>query len=179
ERVVLGPQPLDNGEPLLGAGVTFGVSHHGAAEHVDFRLVPSGHDVECVTAAGNMIDDRGLLGGDDRMIERDMRGGEDAGLGGRSRNAGGPGVSLEASALWIGGAAESVPARDRYQRLEIHLFGESGETERIQPGDVEPTVEVRHHAAAVEIGLESSELQFAAAEGRISYAAILLPGGTR
>src|SRR5262249_9445873 len=110
ERVVLGPQPLDDGAPLLGAGLTLGVSHDRAAEHVDSRLVPSGHDVERVTAAGNMIDDRGLLGGDDRVVERDMRSGEDAGLGGRSRNAGGPGVSLEASALRIGGAAEAVPA---------------------------------------------------------------------
>src|SRR5262249_47551758 len=79
ERVVLGPQPLDDGEPFLGAGVTLGVSHHWAAEHVDFRLIPSGHDVEGVTAARNMIDDRGLLGGDDRVIERDVRGCEDPG----------------------------------------------------------------------------------------------------
>src|SRR5262249_35081404 len=120
-----------------------------------------------------------LFGGDDRVIERDMRGGEDAGLGGRSRNAGGPGVSLEASALRIGGAAEAVPARDRHQRLKIHLFGEPGETERIGPRDAERAVAVRQYAAAVESGCESSELQFAAAEGRISYAAILLPGGTR
>src|SRR5262249_19570495 len=126
-----------------------------------------------------MVDDRGLLGGNDRVIERDMRGGEDAGLGGRSRNAGGPGVGLEASALRIGGAAEAVPARDRHQRLEIHLFGEPGEIERIRPGDVEPAVEIRHYAAAVEIGLESYELQFAAAEGRVGCVAVVLAGCTR
>jgi hypothetical protein len=80
--------------------------------------------------------------------------------------------------LRIGRAAESMPARDRHQSLEIHLFRKPGEPERIRPGDVEPTVEVRHHAAAVEIGLESSELQSAAAEGRIGFAPILLAGGT-
>ena len=178
EGVVLGPQPLDDGEPFLGAGVAVLVAQHRAAEHVDLGLVPSGHDVERVAAARNMVDHGRLLGGDDRMVERDMRGGEHARLAGRGRHAGRPGIGLEARSLRIGGAAEAVPARDRHDRLELHLLGEPGERDRVGPGDVEPAVEVRHHAAAVEVGLERAELELAGAEGRIGLAPIPLPACT-
>src|SRR5262249_56097767 len=92
EAFVLGPQPLDDGEPLLGAGVAVLVGHHHAAEHVDLRLVPAGDDVERIAPTGNMVDYGRLLGGDDRVIERDVRGREHAGLAGRGGDAGGPGI---------------------------------------------------------------------------------------
>jgi hypothetical protein len=57
--------------------------------------------------------------------------------------------------------------RDRYQRLELHLVGELRQRDRAGPTDLETAVEVRHHAAAVEVGLESSELQLAIVEDRI------------
>src|SRR5262249_60131864 len=46
--------------------------------------------------------------------------------------------------------------------------------DRIRPADVEPAIEVRHHAAAVQIGLERPELQPAHAEGGVALAPIAL-----
>ena len=179
ECVILDPEPLDQAEPFLGAGVPLGVSEHCAAEHVYFRLVPPGHDVERVAATGDVVDHRGLLGGKDRMIERDMRSSENAGRGCGGGNAGGPGVGFEARSLRIGGAAEAMPAGDRHQRFEFHLLGEPGERDRIAPGDVEAAVEIRHHAAAVEVGLEGPELQPAAAQRRIGLVPVPLSIGKR
>ncbi len=172
ERRVLRPQPLDDAEPFLGAFVALGVSHHRSAEHVDLRLVPAGDDVEGVASAGDVVDRGRLLGRHDRMVERDVRGREHAGLAGRGGDAGGPGIGLEAGALRIGGAAEAVPARHRHQRLELHLLGEPRQRQRARPGEVEPAVELRHHAAAVEIGLKGAELQLAGAEGGVGLAPV-------
>ena len=78
ELVVLGPQPFDDGEPFLGHVVALVVRQHLDAEHIDLRLVPAGDDVEDHAAVGNMVDDGALLRGDDRMVDRAMRGGDHA-----------------------------------------------------------------------------------------------------
>jgi hypothetical protein len=51
ERIVLGPQPPDDREPFLGAGVAVFVVQHRLAEHLDLRLHPAGDDVEREPAA--------------------------------------------------------------------------------------------------------------------------------
>ena len=161
-------------EPFLGAGVAVVVFEERDAEHFHFRIIPAVDHVERVAAAGNMIDHGRLLGGDDRMIERDMRGRDHAGIFGRAGNAGRPGEGLEARPLRIGRAAKAAPARHRHQRLEFHVVGELGQRHGIRPGDFEPAVEVRHHAAGIEIGLKRAELELAAAQRRIDLAAVAL-----
>ena len=174
ESLVRGPQPLDDGEPFLGAGVAVVVLEERDAEHFHFRIIPAVDDVERVTAIGNVIDDGRLLGGDDRMIERDMRGRDHAGIFGGAGDAGGPGEGLEARPLRIGGAAKAAPARHRHQRLEVHLVGELRQRHGVRPGQFQPAVEIRHHAAGIEIGLERAELELAAAERRIGVAPVFL-----
>ncbi len=174
ETFVFGPQPFDDGQPFLGAGVAVVVLHHRHAEHFHFREIPAVDQIERIAAAGNVIDDGGLLRRDDRMIERDMRGRDHAGVLRRAGNAGGPGESLEARALWIGSAAKTAPARHRHQCLEIHRVGELRQRHGVRPGDVEPPVEVRHHAAGIEIGLKGAELQLAAAQSGIGVAPVFL-----
>ena len=85
ERLVLGPQPLDDGDPFLGAGVAVLVGQHRLAEHLDLGLHPAGDDVEDEAAVGDVVDRRRLLGGDDRMVDGDVRGRDHADLGHGSR----------------------------------------------------------------------------------------------
>jgi hypothetical protein len=42
----------------------------------------------------------------------------------------------------------------------------------VGPGALDPAVEVGHHTATVEVGLDRSKLQLAAAEGRIGLAPV-------
>ena len=175
ERVVLGPQPLDDGEPFLGAGVAVLVAEHRLAEHLDLGLHPAGDDVEDEAPIGDVVDRRRLLGGDDRMVDGDVRGRDHADLGHGSGDAGGPGVGLEARAP-AGWSCRPSPASARpapaprtpsssASFASATVFG---------PGDVEPAVEVGHHAAGVEIGLERAELQPAGAERRIGRLPVAL-----
>src|ERR1700684_2989234 len=99
ETLVLAPEPFDDGHPFLGAGVTILVFEERDAEHLHFRKVPAVDDIERIAAVGNVIDDGRLLGGNDRVVERDMRGGDHAGMPRRAGDARGPGKSLKAWAL--------------------------------------------------------------------------------
>jgi hypothetical protein len=74
-------------------------------------------------------------------------------------------------------AAETPPACDRHQRLKLHLVRHLRERERGWPTDAQSSVEIGHHAAALEIGLERAELEFAAAETGIGSIAIHWPAG--
>jgi len=114
-----------------------------------------------------MIDDGALLAGDDRVIDRAMRGGDDAGIGGRGGDSRCPGVGFEPGSRRIELVAEAAPARHRHGRFEFHRVGELGQRKRVRPGDFQTPFDVRHQAAVIEIGLESSELEFAAIENRI------------
>ena len=147
ETLVLAPQTLDDRHPFLGAGIAFLVIEQRNAEHFHFREIPAIDDVKRVAAVGNVVDDRRLLGGNDRMIERNVRCRNDAGVLCRRGDAGGPGEGLETRPLRIGLAAEAAPARHRHQRLEIHVVGKLRQRDGVRPGDVEAAVEIRHHAA--------------------------------
>jgi len=120
ERLVARPQLLQDVQPLGGAIVAVIVLHQRRAEHLDLRPVPAGDDVEREAAAGDMVDGRRLLGRHHRVDGRYMRGGEDAGIMGRGAHRRSPGKALEARAIEVGDAAETVPAADRHQSFEFH-----------------------------------------------------------
>src|SRR5207237_3252863 len=84
-----------------------------------------------------------------------------------------------ARALWIGRATEAAPARHGHQRFEFHLVGELSQRHRVRPGDFQPAIEVRHHAAGVEIGLERAELELARTERWVDLAPVYLMGPWR
>src|SRR3984957_5037611 len=69
EALVLGPQPLDDAEPFLGAGVAVLVIEQRDAEHFHLGIIPAIEHVERVTPLRDVIDNGGLLGGDDWVIE--------------------------------------------------------------------------------------------------------------
>ena len=69
---------------------------------------------------------------------------------------------------------KSAPARHRHQRLEVHGVGELRQGHGIRPGQLQPAVEIRHHAAGIEIGLKRAEFELAAAQRRIERAAVPL-----
>src|SRR5580704_13838765 len=101
ERLVFAPQQLDDSQPFFGAGKARLVLQERDAEHFHFRKIPAVDYVERIAAIGNVIDHGRLLGGNDRMVERDMRGRDYARVFGRAGDARGPGEGLEARALWI------------------------------------------------------------------------------
>jgi hypothetical protein len=96
------------------------VFHQRRAEHFDLRLVPAGDDVQCKTAAGNVIDGLTLLGGHDRMNRRHVRGGENCRIFGRGADASGPRETFEPGAVEIRLATEPLPSADRNQSFELH-----------------------------------------------------------
>ena len=176
ERLVLRPQPLDDAEPLLGAGVAILVLQKRDAEHFHFGKIPAVDDVERVAAVGDVVDDGRLLGGDDRVVQRDMRGGHHARRSRRAGNAGRPGIGLKARTLRIGRAAKAAPARHRHQGLEIHLVGQLRQGHGIGPRNLEPAVEVRHDATGVEIGLKRAEFELTGPERRVGGVPVTLVG---
>ena len=81
---------------------------------------------------------------------------------------GGKGKAFEAFAVEIGGAAETLPAPDRHDRLELHFVGHARERQRIVPPGLQNAVDRRHGAAAAQIAAERAELQLAVIEKRIA-----------
>ena len=159
-------------QPFGGAIIAVVVLHQRRAEHFDLRPVPAGDDIEREAAAGDVIDRGRLLRRHHRMDGRHVRGGEDAGIMRRGADRRGPGKALEARAVEIGDPAESVPAADRHQRLELHRLGDFRQFQRVRPVDLEHAVDGRNGAAAVEIGAEGAELELPVVEDRIGAAAL-------
>ena len=60
--------------------------------------------------------------------------GEDGDPLGRLRQTCCPGVGLETVAVEVGGAAETLPACHRHQRLETEFVGPTGDVEGVLPG---------------------------------------------
>ena len=154
ELVLAGPQPFDDLDPFrrhVVAGVMF---EQRRAEHLDFRPVPTGDDVEHEAAAADMIDGAGLLGGHHRMHRRHMRGGEDGGIFGQRGHGGGPGEALEPFAVEIRAAAEALPAPDRNDGFEFHLVRHHRNRRGARPLRFQNAVDRRHGGAAGKIAAE-------------------------
>jgi hypothetical protein len=177
ERLFPRPKLLDDVEPLHRAVVAVVVLHQRRAEHLDFRPIPAGDDIDGEAAVADVIDGGRLLGRHHRMDRRHVRGREDAGIVRGGAHASGPGEALEAGAVEVGLAAEAVPTADRHQRLEFHLFRNLRQRKRARPVDAQDAVDRRDGAAAIEIGAEGPELELAIVEYRVAAPARLVASG--
>ena len=160
ERLLLGPQALDDGQPLGAVAVAIVVRPLRAVEHLHLRREPAHHQVEGEAAVGDMVDGRGLLGGNDGMHRRHVRGRGDHDVPGRLREARRPGVGLERLAVEVGRAAEAAPARHRQGQLESHGVGTLDDLGGVLPGhlvgggrvaDVEPVAAIDAEHAELEL----------------------------
>ena len=165
---------LEDVQPFCGAFVAIVVLHHRRAEHLDLGLVPAGDDVEREAAAGDVIYGGRLLRRHDRMNGRHMRGGEDAGIARRGADGRRPGETLEARTVKVGGTAESLPASNWHQRLELHLLENPGQFQRVGPIDLQDAVDGGDRTTAVEVRSKRAELEFTIVENRIGLAALRL-----
>jgi hypothetical protein len=77
-----------------------------------------------------------LLGGKDRIDERDVERAERRDVGRRSEQPAGPGQRLERGALGIAFALVTVPPPDRQQEFQAGRVGELGGLDVIVPGGV-------------------------------------------
>ena len=159
ERFWIGPQPRRDLHPFLGHIVAAVVIKERDAEHVHLRHEPAGDEIEREAAAADVIDGRGLLGGEQGMHGRNVRSGEHARIGGRLGEAGGPGEHLKAFAVEIGLAAKTFPAPDRHNGFELHFIREAGKLFGRRPLGFEQATHFRNRAAAGEVGGERAELE--------------------
>ena len=151
ERCLLGPQALDDAEPLGAVAIAIVVRPLRALEHLHLRREPAHHQIEGKAAVGDMVDGRRLLCRNDGMHGRHMRGRGDHDVLGRLSQPRGPGIGLERFAIEVGRAAEAAPARHRQGQLETHGIGAPDDLGRMLPGhfvgggrvaDVEPVAAI-------------------------------------
>jgi hypothetical protein len=100
---------------------------------IKFGLKPTAHDVQSETAAADVVDRDGLLGGDDGVNGRHVGGGENSGPAGQGAQPRRPRVSLKIDTVEIAGAPESLPAGDRNHRLESDAVRFGCEPKLIRP----------------------------------------------
>ena len=122
-KILLGPQALNDLEPLAGVPVALVVFHLLGRKHFHLRREPAAHNVQAPAPMGDMVNRCALLGGHNGMNGGDVRGGEEHnifGLGGHGR---GPGIGLHAGPIKIGAPAKALPASNGHQEFESQVIG--------------------------------------------------------
>ena len=174
ERLLVGPQALDDGQPLGAVAVAIVVRPLRALEHLHLRREPAHHEVQRKAAIGDMVDGRGLLGGNDGMHRRHVRGRGDHDVRGRLGQPRRPGVGLERFAVEVGRAAEAAPARHRQGQLEAHGIGTPDDLGRVFPGHLIGGRRVRDVEPVAAIDAEDAKLELLVVVQRHVRAAVLL-----
>ena len=159
ELVLRRPKQLQHVQPFGCVGIALVMFHDRGAKHLQLGREPAADDVQGKTAAGDVVDRRRLLGGDDRMKGRHMRGREHRRVIRGAADTGGPGEGFKTSAVEIGDAAEAAPARNRDERLEARVVGHAGQPLDVVPGGMEHAVDRGDRAGVVHVQAEQSELE--------------------
>ncbi len=127
ERLFGGPEPLDHADPFAAEGVALVVLALRRTEHLHLGRKPAHHQVQTEAAVRDMVNRYALLGRDDGMNGRHVRGREHHDALGRGSQPRRPGVGLEANAVEIGWCRQSraiarsaqasrIPSRPRAAR---------------------------------------------------------------
>ena len=159
ELVLRRPKQLQHVQPFGCVGIALVMFHDRGAKHLQLGREPAADDVQGKTAAGDVVDRRRLLGGDDRMKGRHMRGCEHRRVIRGAADTGGPGEGFKTSAVEIGDAAEAAPARNGDQGLKARVVGHAGQPLDVVPGGMEYAVDRGDRAGVVHVQAEQSELE--------------------
>src|SRR5439155_6293277 len=111
EGLLAGPEPLDDGPPLLALLVASLVLERRQAEHPKLVFVPAADDVQAQTPLANVIRRGDLLRGGDRVIQWHVDRAKDVDPLRGGQQAAGPGDRFEAGAVRVRLTPVALPAR--------------------------------------------------------------------
>ena len=159
ERLVLRPDAVDDLQPFLGVVVAAVVIAERNAHHAELDRVPARDDVEPEAPVADVIGGHHLLGGKDRIDERDVERAERRDLLRRGEQPARPRQRLEGRALGVALALVAVPAADRQQELEAGLVGELRRLDVVVPGRVPALGRLGQAQPALAVHPEQAELE--------------------
>ena len=153
------PHRFHRVDPFLAVGVARLVVALGDAEHGELALVPAADDVEAETPLPHKVGGHERLGGDDRVEERRVNGGEHRhalGIGQQPRR---PGDRLQRLALIVGLAAIALPPADGQHEIDAGVLGHPGERQVVGPVARPAFGHAGHGAPGRAVGAEQAELE--------------------
>src|SRR5262249_34438855 len=121
ERPLAGPDPFDDAPPFGTLGVPTVVLQLVHAEHLELVVVPATDQVRADPPLPDVVGGGELLGGEQRVVERNGERAEDVYALSRRQQSAGPGDRLEARAVRVGLTAVALPAGNRDQALDPNL----------------------------------------------------------
>ena len=116
-------------------------------------------DIQAESAVRNIINTRALLGGEQRVRCRRMRGCTHHNAFSVACHRSRPRIDLEVVAIEHGGAAEMFPATDRDEHLKPELVCQFRDLDVMLVGWFEGRLGVANGAAVATIGAENAEFQ--------------------